>query len=62
MGTLIWTYTFAAASAGMVTTVAAKSTVYRFSVMSRTSGREISSRRSQLDDTYARIAIEMMLM
>jgi hypothetical protein len=46
----------------MATTVAASSAVYRFSVMNRTSGRETSSRRSWLEDTYARIAIEMIPM
>jgi hypothetical protein len=49
---------FAAASAGMATTVAARNAVYRFSVMNRTRGWEMSSRRCWLEDTYARIAIE----
>ena len=42
----------------MATIVAARSAVCRFSVMSRTSGRETSSRRAWLEDTYARIAID----
>ena len=46
----------------MATTVAARSAVYRFSVINRTSGRETSSRRSSLEDMYARIPSEMIPM
>ena len=52
----------AAGSAGMATTVAPRSAVYRLSVMNRTRGRETSSRRSWLEDIYARIAIETIPM
>jgi hypothetical protein len=52
----------AAASAGIATTAAASSSVYRFSVMNRTSGPDTSSRRCWLDDTYVRIAIDTMPM
>jgi hypothetical protein len=61
-GTFIWTKTFAAASAGIATAVATRSAVYRCSVMNRTSGRDTSSRRSWLEETYAKIAIETMPM
>jgi hypothetical protein len=40
----------------MVTTVAARSGAYRRSVMSRTSGLAISSRRCWLDETNASTA------
>ena len=46
----------------MVMAVATRSAVYRLSVMSRTSGPETFSRRSWLEETYARIAIETIPM
>ena len=46
----------------MAMAIAPRTGVYRFSVMNLTSGPETSSRRSWLEDKYARIAIETIPM